>query len=270
MIGFSPETKIVRKPQLVPELKRVVKLAAGSNHYLALTNKGAVLTWGACEHNQLGRRIVERTRMGALRPREFGLPRGIVDIAAGAEHSFALHKNGKVYAWGFNNFCQTGDDEEMGMPSSVTSNPTVVQSLLEHKIVSMAAGYEHSVFVTEKGECLSWGRITNHALGLDFEEVDEDGIMNDATGTPALLMTPTAIPGFKAVFATAKGDTSLAITKEGRAWSWGYNDCGQTGADNDDEDVLIPKPLQSSALKGKKVVWAGLGVHFCVLGAVDR
>ncbi|KAF7869754.1 hypothetical protein EAF04_004538 [Stromatinia cepivora] len=107
-MGFTKDVKETLVPMLIPGLKNIVKLAAGNNHYLALNNKGSVFAWGAGEHNQLGRRIVERSRLNALVPREFGLPKAMVDIFCGSEHSFAIHKNGTVYSWGANNMGQCG------------------------------------------------------------------------------------------------------------------------------------------------------------------
>ena len=53
--------------------------------------------------------IVERLRENGLVPSKFGLSKyKIKDIACGAYHSFAIDTENRVYAWGLNNFGQTG------------------------------------------------------------------------------------------------------------------------------------------------------------------
>jgi regulator of chromosome condensation len=55
-----------RKPARIPQLTKITSLATGTNHVLALDNKGKVYAWGAGEQGQLGRHIVHRTRFQAL------------------------------------------------------------------------------------------------------------------------------------------------------------------------------------------------------------
>lgn len=254
---------------MIPELRKVTKLAAGTNHYLALTEKGAVLVWGSGERNQLARRIVERTRLGALTPREFGLPKGMIDIAAGAEHSFAMHQNGSVFAWGFNTCCQTGVDTDIGDELSVTASPVVVKSLeAAGRIIAMDGGSEHSICLNDQGEVYVWGKITHQALGIDPTTLKPNHVVHDEHGKPMLLTVPTKIADLDAIAVAASGDTSLAVSRDGRLWTWGYNDSGQTGANNGDEDVTLACVVADPVLAGKKVLWAGLGAHFCVVGAV--
>ncbi len=89
-------------------------LVAGNNQVLALTSSGTVLSWGSGQQGQLGRRLLERRKLNSLIPQDTGLPKAIVDIGVGADHSFAIHQNGKIYGCGLNNYGEVGIAEEAG------------------------------------------------------------------------------------------------------------------------------------------------------------
>lgn len=99
--------KLQRKPVPVLHLTKIKSIATGNNHVVALDSKGKAYAWGAGEQNQLGRRIVERTRYSSVTPCRLALSK-IKLIACGTFHSFAIGEDGLVYAWGSNNFGQTG------------------------------------------------------------------------------------------------------------------------------------------------------------------
>jgi alpha-tubulin suppressor-like RCC1 family protein len=66
-------------------------------------------------------------------------------VAAGGFHSLAVDKNGKAWAWGKNNQGQLG----LGWTSPLEVNPVPVTSL--SNVVSVAAGYDHSLFLVDNG-----------------------------------------------------------------------------------------------------------------------
>jgi regulator of chromosome condensation len=50
---------------------------------------------------------MEKYQVNALQPQQFGLPRNKINyIACGSYHNFAVHENGRVYAWGLNSYGQ--------------------------------------------------------------------------------------------------------------------------------------------------------------------
>jgi alpha-tubulin suppressor-like RCC1 family protein len=104
----SPEPQPV--PQRVASLQRVVAIASGHMHHLALTRDGAVWAWGLNDCGQLGFDPPRAQPPGdvptwsvgpfvAQPVRVAGLPK-IKAIAAGARHSLALGADGKVFTWG--------------------------------------------------------------------------------------------------------------------------------------------------------------------------
>ncbi|THC87137.1 hypothetical protein EYZ11_013417 [Aspergillus tanneri] len=269
-IKFFPDTekKIQKTPILIPGLNNVTKLAAGAQHVLALTSTGSVFSWGNNEQYQLGRRRASRSRgVHPLLPDQSAIPRGITAIGAGLYHSFAIHKNGDVYGWGSNNFGQTGIPTNAGESDAVVVYPTQILGFRKHpQITAIQGGKDHSIAVSQQGQCLTWGRIENLALGFDDPQSLPSWVtISDIRGRPRILLEPQVIPSLEnVVFATAGTDTSFALTAQGQAYSWGFNVEGQAGHPDADE-IKPPTPVKSKHIDGKKLVSAAAGGQFSII-----
>jgi regulator of chromosome condensation len=266
-LGFKKGVAAQRTPVLIPELKNITSLAAGTNHILALDSKGRVFAWGAGEQNQLARRVVSRTATGALVPREFGLQRKkIAKIGCGDYHSFAVDKNGNVYSWGLNTFGQTGIPKDEDDESDTITTPTLVESLKGYDIKQIVGGGHHSLSVTESGQVLVWGRIDNAQSGMEISKLNKDDLFFDEHGKPRFLVKPTVIPDINGEYVSVATDTCIVVTKEGKAYSWGFSANYQTGQGTTD-DITEATLLDNSAVKDEKLVWCGAGGQFSVLAA---
>ncbi|KAL4746976.1 hypothetical protein BDW72DRAFT_209944 [Aspergillus terricola var. indicus] len=263
---FLPDSTKERQltPVLIPSLENVVRLAAGAQHVLALISNGTVFSWGHNEQQQLGRqRRVHNGPIHSQTPAQCALPSGIVDIGAGLYHSFAVHKSGSVYAWGSNNFGQTAIFTSAGQSDAAVQYPTKVQALKQ--VRSVSGGKDHSLAITTDGQCLSWGRIDNKALGVDISAVPASNIIRDEHDRPRILKVPTAIGNIQDAIGLGIGtDHSFVITKDGHAYSWGFNAMRQTGQPGDD-DVARPTPLINKHVDGKRLVFADAGGQFSIV-----
>ena len=241
----------------------------GSNHVLALDHKGNVFAWGAGQQNQLGRRVIERTRMNGLVPREFGLPRNkITYIECGSYHSFAIDKTGKVWSWGLNNFGETGIEDGAGEADAIILKPSVIKSLNGKTITCMKGGAHHSAAVTADGQILVWGRLDGKQTGIKISDLPEDDMIFDDRENPRILAKPTPIPGISnATFVTAGSDHCIALTEDGKAYSWGFSANYQTGLGTD-KDAEVATHIDNTAVRGKKLIWAGAGGQYSVLASV--
>ena len=268
-LHFSANTAVQNRPTLIPGLQNITKVAAGSNHALALSEKGSVFAWGFGEQCQLGRRINARFSKSGLVPATFGLPKDIIDIGAGADHSFAIHRNGSVYGWGANNYCQTGIDEREGEDFANILRPQSINGLNGYgKITSISGGNHHTVAVADSGACMTWGRIDTNALGLSVDSLAENDIVRDAHEKPRILKNATQIPNINAVHAAAGSDHCVAVTHEGKAYSWGFGVSGQLGLGGTD-DVGLATLIENKAVKDKKLVWAGAGGQYSILAGKE-
>jgi regulator of chromosome condensation len=263
ILGFNANQLVQTTPLLIDSLKKIKHLTCGANHVLALNDQGRVFSWGSGQQNQLGRRIVERNRLNGLQPREFGLPKNIVCIGSGSYHSFAVTATDKVFAWGLNSFGATALREGAGDDEAAIVHPVEVDALSGRGITQISGGAHHSIAIARDGECLVWGRLDGFQSGLKIDTLSDDSVIKDERSRPRILMTPTAIPSFKAKVVAASSDHSLAIDVDGRAWSWGFSATYQTGQGTQD-DIEVATVIDNTATRGKKLNWAGAGGQFSV------
>ena len=152
---------------------RVVDVACGQNHTLALTDAGRVIAWGVADQGQLGRKPLERRKFSSLEPEALGL-RNIVAVATGSFTSFAVDKDGRVFAWGLNAHRQTGvayDDLPNPSFPDIVGAPTLVHALDPsrhdgHRVVSIRSGEHFSLFLFDDGSVWSVGRADDGQCGL--------------------------------------------------------------------------------------------------------
>ncbi|CZR67885.1 related to RCC1 domain [Phialocephala subalpina] len=265
ILGFriNDKDKQANTPELIPELKDVVDIACGTNHVLALTNKGKVFTWGAGEQNQLARRVLARSLKNGLVPREFGLgKKKIVKVGAGDYHSFVVDDKGTKYAWGLNTFGQTGVEKD-SVDDDYVMTPKEIINLKGYDIKQIVGGAHHSMACTEDGKVLVWGRCDNKEAGVALADLPKDKVFFQDE-KPKYLEKPLELEEIEGVMVATAGDTCLAVDKEGVAWSWGFNENYQTGQGAAD-DIEEATEIENTAVKGKKIVFGGLGGQFGVL-----
>ena len=132
----SPE-KIVMLP--LSEL-HIASTAAGSNHSLAVTRDGKVLSWGY-DLGQLG-----RPRKGRISDHDHHIGfipfRGQVRSVAACDHtSCAVTTDGKLFVWGKTQF-RTGGTEQF------TKVPLLVDALRHHVVDLVSIEFGHVVVLT--------------------------------------------------------------------------------------------------------------------------
>jgi alpha-tubulin suppressor-like RCC1 family protein len=144
------------------ELTGVVAISAGYHHSLALTADGRVYAWGNNAYSELGQGVRHGAYPRAVLvkdPAGAGLFSNIAMVAAGGNHSYALDKNGKVWAWGLNNNGELGDGPnsnlgEVALPRAVIGTDGTGQL---SGIVSIAGAYTHGMALAGDGTVLVWG-----------------------------------------------------------------------------------------------------------------
>lgn len=268
ILGFTKDIFVQTTPMLMPDLKNITEITCGSNHAIALDKSGSIYCWGAGEQNQLGRRLTKLHLKNGLRPTQVAgkLNKKVRLIGTGSMHSFAITKDDKVFAWGLNQYGQFGC--ELPEVKNDSDIPIIlpVASLSGKGLSLIKGGSHHSLGVDGEGRCLVWGRCDGAQTGLDLTNLPEEAIERDMVNKPAKLMVPTAIPELKCSFATTESDHAILITKDGKAYSWGFSANYQTGLGTDD-DVELATHIDNTAVREKKLNWAGAGGQFSVLTA---
>lgn len=83
-----------------PFRHRIIQISAGSEHVVALSSVGLVLTWGGNRKGQLGDgQFTSRCEPQFISELKH---RPIASIYCGESHSLALTAGGDVYSWGEN------------------------------------------------------------------------------------------------------------------------------------------------------------------------
>lgn len=274
ILGFTLGIKIQRIPLQLTMLSKIKHLAAGSNHVLALDEKNKVFAWGAGQQGQLGRRLVERANQGALYPASIGsLPNRAkaAKIACGSYHSFVIDTKGRLIAWGLNTYAELGIETEAGSDGGYLLKPQLVSTLKDQVLVDIAGGEHHSLAINDKGELLAWGRIDGHQVGLPSGSFTKENTIFDEKEKPRILIQPAVVPDIEGKIAhvAAGTDHSFAITEDGKVYSWGFSANYQTGQGTTD-DIETPTLIDNSAIRDRKIVFAGAGGQYSVLGALPK
>ena len=97
--------------------ERVCSVAAGAVHSLAITESGALYSWGDGDHGKLGHGDEELQDDAYLDlPKRVAALQGVCCVAAGACHTVAVAKNGTAHGWG------VGEDETLGLQLTENRN----------------------------------------------------------------------------------------------------------------------------------------------------
>ena len=205
--------------QVFAPTSRVVAVAAGGNHSLALTELGDVYACGDNTYGQLGNSTLVSSANWikvSIQYPSTGLSPKIVSVVAGADHNLAVDEDGGVWVWGRNNYGQLGKGTRTkaeGTPSEL--NLGKINDSDEDVVAeSVAAGFSHSLILTTDGEVLGFGRNNSGQTGQ--------------SATSSVVLVPTLISGLSGIRSIAAGtDSSFAIAESGQLYSWGYNSYGE-------------------------------------------
>lgn len=271
-MGFSTSSRIQQTPTLIKELKGITDVCCGNDHALALDIKGKAWAWGNGQQNQLGRRVVERTRIQGLIPREVGIPRKkIKSIHSGSFHSFAVTIDGLVYSWGLNSFAQCGIYQETRDDSTtlIVPVPTCVRALDNFDILQIDGGDRHSIALTSEGSLLAWGRMDAHQVGIGLENLPQEDVILDVSGKPRCLIAPHKVTETAFTAISSGSNHNIAIAKaDGAAYSWGFGDLFQCGQGIPGVDVAVPTKIENTATKGVVMTAAACGGQVTILAGI--
>ena len=251
-IGPNGGTQI-NVPVVVPATrglsgKRVISLAAGDTHSLALCSDGTVAAWGDNRWGQLGSGGISSDEPVAVSTSGALSGKRVVSIAAGADFSVALLSDGKVATWGYNSAGQLGK----GTPNNLTTPGLVWFNglVLGKTVTAIAAGKYHCLALCSDGTVASWGGNDEGQLGSNSNSFSPIPIAVETVGTPLASRSVTQI--------AAGAFHSLALCTDGTLVAWGWNASGQlgTGAGS----PTLPTAVNTSgALSGKTITALAAG-----------
>ncbi len=237
----------VAVPFQIPGLTNIRLVAAGSLHSLAVGNDGIVWAWGDNTQGQLGQGATGI--LPGKTPVQVPNLTGIVDAAAGNDHSITVRSDGSIWIWGMNDQGVLG----VGSGAAAVAKPTAVPGVSQAVSVSAGGGTSYAVLLD--GSAMAWGYNSDGQCGLGTQ----------TASTP----TPTLIPSLNSIAAVAAGKMhALAVRDDGTVLSWGSNQFGQLGngqGNNYNVPIQVPNftdvtavaigPSHIVALRGDGTVW---------------
>uniref|UniRef100_F6YMX2 RCC1 and BTB domain-containing protein 1 n=1 Tax=Ciona intestinalis TaxID=7719 RepID=F6YMX2_CIOIN len=200
--GTSPGTS----PSLLSRniSNKVVQIACGSHHSMALTTEGEVYTWGYNNCGQIG--SGSTANQGS--PRKVTACIGnkrIIDITCGQTTSLCVTDSGEVYSWGYNGNGQLGVGNNVNQ-----TNPCRVAALQGVVIAQVVCGYAHALALTDNGVVFGWGANSYGQLGS-----------GNKANTCTPLQVATRIGRVVCLAATHYSHSSAARNQSGHIYMWG-------------------------------------------------
>uniref|UniRef100_A0A0K0EUI5 Regulator of chromosome condensation (inferred by orthology to a C. elegans protein) n=1 Tax=Strongyloides venezuelensis TaxID=75913 RepID=A0A0K0EUI5_STRVS len=260
---------------------KIVKIVAGENHLVCLSNKGKLFTFGDLSKGQLGR-VSGRypSREGAFYRDTSGnnikVPNILIkgkdvrfeNIFAGGFWSMAISKDGDVYVCGLNNF------DQLGFPASKEKDAdnrimTFKKSPIfwrKGRKITHVSGAQHLVVRYDNGEVFSIGKNIDNALGIGSWEGKNDEINWKSNKLNKIRFEK------KIIGVTAAYGCSIAWDVEGNAWAWGSDTSGQLGLGiTDDDDKMVPRPkkILSKHLNEKRILKVSIADNHSIFLATN-
>jgi alpha-tubulin suppressor-like RCC1 family protein len=193
-------------PSPVTGLDEAVSVSSGANNSLALLNNGTVMAWGSNAYGDLGDgnssgpETCEGGPCSSVPLTVSGLHEATA-IAAGGSSDLALLNNETVVAWGNNYNGQLGDGTNTGPQKcdgkACSTTPIAVSGLTN--VAAIAAGYTHSLALSDNGTVWAWGSSGDGQLG------------NGTTGEADAPVEASGLTGAAALAAGLRHSTAVVV-----------------------------------------------------------
>ncbi len=224
--------------------RRIIAIAAGGGHSLALCSDGTLAAWGDNQFGQVGDNTITQRNV-PVAVVTAGTPlagKTVIAIAAGVYHSVALCSDGTVATWGWNQQGQLGDNTntQRNKPVAVVTTGT---ALAGKTVASIAAGWGHTLALGTDGTVAAWGII---GFGL-------------YSNLPVAFSGTGALVGKTASAIAAGYNNSLVLCTEGTIAGWGYNGTGALGDGTTSSRDTPVAVTASGVLAGKTVISIATG-----------
>ncbi|CDE14898.1 putative uncharacterized protein [Clostridium sp. CAG:470] len=223
----------------VQNVENAIDVAAGGHTTLILKADGTVWAAGRNEYGQVGngnattQKIFQKVKINA----NGEYLQDIIAVAMADSTSYALTKNGEVYAWGYNRYGQFGQNYG---DTNAHYYPTKMQKV--SNITQISAGYYDLMMLDADGSIWNVG----------YNDYSEFGLGNSSTySLPQQMLDQT---GRKILYnvkeIAAGGYHEIVLKEDNTVWSVGYNGYGQLG-DSTTSTANIIKPVLDT--NGKQV-----------------
>lgn len=251
-LGNNTVTERRTPTPIAGALKTFCNITAGAAYVLAIDNRGISWAWGINTGGELGITVAGAGTSRSTPVRvSTRVNRTFCTIQAANNTSIAADNYGNVWTWG-----ATAD--RLGLVTSQFTPVSIGGSNLTRTFCKVAYDGEYTGAIyggcglQSTGRIWCWGSPSFGRLG------------NNQTATAAL--TPVSILGANKTFCAVNSGVNfnVAISRQGRLWSWGVNNTGQLG------DNTVVSKLTPVSVGGAAKTFCTLSTGFNQTLAIDR
>jgi alpha-tubulin suppressor-like RCC1 family protein len=195
------------------EIHKVVKVACGRAHTVAITEAGVIFTMGNNSYGQCARRIIEdETYLGSNvihRVPHDAFPNSrIAGVACGQDHTMFITESGQVYSCGWSADGQTG----LGHYDNQDAPALIEGDIKGEKIVKVSSTGDCVLALNDKGEVFGFGNSEYNQILLESDE--------QQINVPIHLKYLSKMG--RIVDIAAGGSFSMVLNENGDVFVWGY------------------------------------------------
>lgn len=194
-LGIDSTEPYISKPTQINGLPKVMDIAAGKSHSLAVEESGTVWGWGNNNYYKLG----FEGSGNYSKPEKTGID-NVLKIYAGNDVSAALNGSNRVLTWGSNLKGQLG-------VSDIQNNTSRAQMVSIYNVREVITKNDHIMIFNYNGRGYSWGDNTYGQLGNT-----KDTFSN----------IPTSIGNIECEYASVNSTSSFMFDGNYNLYKWGY------------------------------------------------
>ncbi|MCL2609541.1 MAG: hypothetical protein FWD94_06540, partial [Treponema sp.] len=235
---YEPEAGPI---QIMKQYSDWVFLSSGEMHVAAVRATGEIYLWGGSFEGLLGVDVSSVAPPSGeawndYNPYPMREPVKLQDsdwasVSAGSYHSLALKRDGTLWSWGRGMYGNIGNGN-----TQQESFPVKIGGANWKEVI---ASTTHSMGIDRDGNLFTWGRNRSGELGFG------PGAVGKQENAPRKVL----MPAFKWSGIAAGNYTSYAITESGDLYSWGNNDFGNLGRNDEGEKGETGDKISSTPYK---------------------
>jgi alpha-tubulin suppressor-like RCC1 family protein len=208
-------------------------MAGGKAHTLFVDSSGQLWAWGANNAGQLGDVTKDQTQR--LKPLRIGAETDWEKVYADGDTSYAIKKEGSLWAWGDGSLGQLGDGTITSRTSPVRIGGTTLWDQLSARDGAVLG-------IRRDGTLWAWGKNVNGTLGLGRGRLL---IQNQPAKVGSGLWKSVAVGNYY------RGETgaevwsrSFGVDQAGKMWTWGQDP--QRSSSFTDYILFAPRKIDDS------------------------